>query len=259
MLEVRHLSVHFGAFQAVDDVSFSVKPGEWLMIVGPNGAGKSTVLNAVGQAVPYAGEVLLAGRDARHMKAKERAQKMGSLAQSHTMGYAFTVEEIVRLGRYAYTGAFSGFRETDEQAVRDALRFTGMEPLRAHSVLTLSGGELQRAFLSQLFAQNPPLLLLDEPTNHLDLAYQKQAFELIRHWLTQPGRAAVSVVHDLSLALSYGSHALLMLQGRAIAAGTVAETLSRENLYKAYGMDVHGWMRELFSQWPQETAPCDTP
>ncbi|MCE5344321.1 MAG: ABC transporter ATP-binding protein, partial [Eubacteriales bacterium] len=215
----------------------------------PNGAGKSTVLNAIAQAVPYTGEVLLFGQDVRRMKTRERAQKMGALTQNHAMGYAFTVEEIVRLGRYAYAGAFSGSSEADEIAVRDALRFTGMEPLRAHSVLTLSGGELQRAFLSQLFAQNPPLLLLDEPTNHLDLAYQKQAFELIRHWLTQPGRAAVSVVHDLSLALAYGTHALLMDQGHTVALGTAREALSRENLQQAYGMDIHSWMRGMLSQW----------
>ena len=253
MLDVRHLSVNFGAFAAVRDVSFTVEPGQWLMIAGPNGAGKSTLLSAIAQGLPYEGQVLLSGREVRREKPRERARAMGTLSQSHAVGYAFTVEEIVRLGRYAFTGAFSGFGAEDERAVREALRFTGMEPLRAHSVLTLSGGELQRAFLAQLFTQNPPLLLLDEPTNHLDLAYQKQAFELIRRWLTQAGRAAVSVVHDLSLARAYGTHALLLREGRAMAQGTVAEALSRENLQQAYGMDVHGWMRELLSQWPQES------
>ncbi len=252
MLDVRDLTVRFGAYRAVDGVSFSVEAGEWLMIAGPNGAGKSTVLSAVSQGVPYAGKVLLNGRDARRMKAKERARLMGVLSQSHAVGYAFTVEEIVRLGRYAYAGAFAGRNEADERAVAEALAFTGMEPYRAHSVLTLSGGELQRAFLSQLFAQNPPLLLLDEPTNHLDLAYQKQTFELIRRWLTQPGRAAVSVVHDLSLALAYGTRALLMDKGRIVAQGPVREALGRENLNRVYGMDVHGWMRGMLAQWTGE-------
>ncbi len=249
MLDVRNLGVRYGVFRAVDGVSFTVNPGDWLMIAGPNGAGKSTLLNAVAQGVPYTGEVLLGGKDARRIPPRSRARRMGLLGQTHTMGYAFTVEEIVRLGRYAYSGAFAGPDAADERAVAEALAFTGMEPYRAHSVLTLSGGELQRAFLAQLFAQNPPLLLLDEPTNHLDLAYQKQAFQLIRGWLKQPGRAAVSVVHDLSLARMFGTRALLLNEGRAVALDGVEETLSRENLSRVYGMDVHAWMGELLAQW----------
>ncbi|MFQ9449137.1 MAG: ATP-binding cassette domain-containing protein [Christensenellales bacterium] len=80
--------------------------------------------------------------------------------------------------------------------------------MRRASVLTLSGGELQRTFLAQVFAQNPQILILDEPANHLDLIYQKHIFSLIETWLRQPGRAVVSVVHDLSLARKYGTHAV---------------------------------------------------
>ena len=108
MLEVRDLTVRYGTLCVADSVSFSVQPGEWLMIAGPNGAGKSTVLNAVAQATPYTGQVLLNNRDARRIRPRERAKMLGILGQSHAVGYAFTVEEIVRLGRYAYSGPFSG-------------------------------------------------------------------------------------------------------------------------------------------------------
>ena len=249
MLDVQNLTVRYGTLTALDNVSFTVRPGEWVMVVGPNGAGKSTLLGALAQGVPYTGGVTLLKRDAHRMKPRERARLMGILSQSHAVGYAFTVEEIVRLGRYAYAGAFSGAAAGDAKAVRDALAVTGLEGCRAQSVLTLSGGELQRAFLAQLFAQNPQLLLLDEPANHLDLAYQKQVFGLIRDWLAEPGRAAVSVVHDLSLALRYGTRALLFNHGRLVADGPVREALSPENLRNVYGMDVYGWMREMLAQW----------
>jgi len=252
MLDVRGLTVRYGTRTVLNDVSFSVREGDWLMVAGPNGAGKSTVLNAVSQGVAYTGDVLLGGHDARRMKPRERARWLGTLTQSHHVGYAFTVEEIVRLGRYAYTGALSGQTDADRLAVEEALAITGMASYRAHSVLTLSGGELQRAFLAQLFAQNPRLLLLDEPTNHLDLSYQKQVFGLIRDWLKQPGRAAVSVVHDLSLARAYGTRALLLNGGGIEADGAVREALSRETLRRVYGMDVHGWMRSQLRQWEEE-------
>ena len=126
---------------------------------------------------------------------------------------------------------------------------TGLAHLRHASVLTLSGGELQRTFLAQVFAQNPQILILDEPANHLDLVYQKHIFSLIGEWLKTPGRAVLSVVHDLSLARRYGTHAVLMDHGRSVAQGTIPETLTGENLQTVYGMDVCGWMREMYAQW----------
>ena len=121
--------------------------------------------------------------------------------------------------------------------------------MRHASVLTLSGGELQRVFLAQLFAQAPQILLLDEPANHLDLVYQKQIFSLIREWLAQPGRAVLSVVHDLSLARAYGTHAVLMQHGRCVSQGPLDRVLTPENLQQVYGMDVYGWMQDMLKKW----------
>ena len=104
-------------------------------------------------------------------------------------------------------------------------------------------------FLSQVFAQDPQLLILDEPANHLDLVYQKHIFSLISDWLKTPGRAVISVVHDLSLARRYGTHAVLMKDGCCAAQGTIAETLTGENLQAVYDMDVYAWMREMLEQW----------
>ena len=250
MLEVRGLTVRYGAFTILDGLSFHVREGEWLMIVGPNGAGKSTVLGAVTQAVPYTGSVLLDGENVKKMKPAQRARKMGVLMQKNFAGYAFTVEEVVRLGRYAYApGVLSGHGAEDTEAVEEALKRTGLTAQRGQSVLTLSGGELQRTFLAQVLAQRPRLLLLDEPTNHLDLVYQKQVFELVGEWLRTPGRAVVSVVHDLSLAKAFGTRALLLDHGKRAATGPVGEVLCPEKLDGVYNMDVSAWMRKMLGQW----------
>ncbi len=250
MLEVKNLSVRFGALTIVDDVSFSLAEHSWLMAVGPNGAGKTTLVNAISQGIPYAGMVLFEHADVSKMKPLRRAKSMGVLTQSHHMAYSFTVEEIVRLGRYAYAPKlFSVRTDEDEEMVEEALRLTGMLGLREQSVLTLSGGELQRAFLAQVFAQNPKLLILDEPTNNLDLVYQKQMFELIGEWVKKPGRAVISVVHDLALARSYGTHAMLLNKGKLVACGEVDAVLTRENLSAVYAVDVYQWMKDMLSQW----------
>lgn len=249
MLEVKDMSVRYGSLTIVDDVSFSLRPGEWLMIVGPNGAGKSTIVNAISGGAPYSGTVTVDGADVRRMKPHTLARKLGVLTQNHFVGYSFTVGEVVRLGRYAYApGVFGSEREGEEQVAR-ALEKTGMARLERQSVLTLSGGELQRTFLAQLFAQDPELLILDEPTNHLDLVYQKQVFGLIREWIADTGRSVISVVHDLSLAMAFGSRALLIDRGRLVSDGAPRDVLSRGNLEKVYSMDVYAWMRDMLSQW----------
>ena len=255
MLDVDRLSVRYGTKQIVDALSFSVSEGQWLMIAGPNGAGKSTALAAITQGTPYTGRVLFEGQNVRSMKPALRARAIGVLAQNHFVGYGFTVEEVVRLGRFAYAGGvFGRSQEDDAGHVEQALTLTGLQDKRRQSVLTLSGGELQRTFLAQVLAQDPKLLLLDEPTNHLDLIYQKQIFALIGQWLQKPGRAVVSVVHDLSLARAFGTDALLMDSGRKIALGRANDVLTPANLDRVYGMDVAAWMRGLYRQWAEYAA-----
>ena len=239
MLEVRDLSVSYGTRRILDGVSFTVEAGQWLMLIGPNGAGKTTIVNAVSQGVSYTGQVLFEGKDVRRMRSRELARCLGVLTQNHYVGYSFTVEEVIRLGRYSHRpGYFEGGKDASEARVRDAVAKTGMGPFLRQSVLTLSGGELQRAFLAQLFVQDPRLLMLDEPTNHLDLIYQKQVFALVRKWMEDTGGAVVSVVHDLSLARMYGTHAVLLERGRPVVVGTIEEAFRPEVLNSVYGMDV---------------------
>lgn len=251
-LTVKDLSVRYGDYTVLDKVSFSLRAGQWLMVIGPNGAGKSTLLNAVSRGCRFAGDISLDGTPLQSYKAKALAKKLGVLAQNHAVSYAFSVEEVVSLGRYAHRESPLGGRsEEDAAAVKEALAVTGLTALKSNSVLTLSGGELQRTFLAQLFAQGPEILLLDEPTNHLDLIYQKQVFALVGEWLKTPGRAVLSVVHDLSLARKYGTDALLLNRGRVLGSGALGTVMTPEALQQAYGMDVYEYMRGLLTQWTQ--------
>ena len=248
ILRVENLSVSFGQTPIFQDVSFELNEGDWLMMIGPNGCGKSTLVRAISGAVPYAGRILYLDEDIRRLRPGELARNIGILAQNHYVGYGFTVREVVRLGRYAYTRNRGGDPEGESQ-IRRALELTGMNALADKSVLHLSGGELQRVFLAQLFAQAPRVLILDEPTNHLDLIYQKQIFELVSEWRKEPGRAVISVVHDLSLARAYGTQALLLYEKRALAQGSMERVFDPAYLNTAYGMDVAAWMRTMLSQW----------
>ena len=250
ILRGNHITVRYGNNTVVNDLSFHLEEGQWLMLAGPNGAGKTTLIEAIAQGVPYTGSIRWENQELCSLKPSQLAQKIGVLSQKNNVGYAYTVEEVVGLGRYAYrSGFFSNADDQGKVLVESALEATGLTNLRHASMLTLSGGETQRVFLAQVFAQNPQILVLDEPANHLDLNYQQQIFLLIREWLKEPGRAVLSVVHDLSLARHYGTHAILMDRGKSIARGAIHEVMTPDNLQQVYGMNVYEWMQKMFSQW----------
>ena len=149
MLRAENVTVRYGAQTVVNGLSFELRAGQWLMLVGPNGAGKSTLIEAIAQGVPYTGRISLEGRDIRALKGAERARSVGFLAQKNAVSYAYSVEEVVSLGRYAHASGFLSARDDEGEAcVERALEWTGLTALRRASVLTLSGGELQRTFLA---------------------------------------------------------------------------------------------------------------
>ena len=250
MLKAESLTVRYGDKTAVEGFSMQVQEGEWWVVIGPNGAGKSTLAGALGKTVSYEGVITFKERNIREITSQEYARKIGVLSQNHAPVYGFTVEEVVSLGRYArHTGFLRKGDPEGREKISQALALTGLSEMRNRNMLTLSGGEQQRVFLAQVLCQDPEILILDEPANHLDLPFQRELFRLIGDWLTQPGRAVITVMHDLSLARKYGTHALLLDRGRCAAQGRISEVMTAETLRAVYGMDVYGWIRELLSAW----------
>ncbi len=232
------------------DVSFEMKENEMLMVVGPNGAGKTTLIKAIMQNVPHEGKAFFDGVDIAKIPSRELARRIGVLTQNNTQHFSFTSHEVVSLGRYAYQkGLFAKPDEMDEEKISDAFRMTGTEHLKDRSIMTLSGGELQRIFLAAIFAQDPKILILDEPTNHLDIQYQIGIFDTLKEWVKGEGRSVIAVVHDLNIVYSYGAKALLLHRGEVYAYGDVEEVLNRENLKAVYEVDVAEWMQNLLRHW----------
>lgn len=250
LIQVKNLSVHLSGFCLLKEVTFDLEAHDRLMIVGPNGAGKSTLIQAMVQGVPYQGEIILEGTNLASLSSQERARKVGVFAQRNEVHYGFSVKEVVALGRYSYRQGFLSANDEEEQIkVKEALEATGLSGKSEQSVLTLSGGELQRVFLAQLFAQDPQILLLDEPTNHLDILFHKELQELISTWAQKNGRAVIAVVHDLSLARLYGNKTLLLAGGEVKAFGSQKEVFGQGPLNEVYQMDVFRWMETLYAPW----------
>lgn len=239
MLHVEGITVGYGGKPVVRDVSFDVAKGEIIGLLGPNGSGKTTVMKTIsGILSPENGLVMIDGKDLRTLKPKELARKMAVLPQLHPVTFSQTVKEVVSLGRYPHHGWMSSWRDEDEQAVLEAMDMTGVTDFGELTLDELSGGEQQRVYLAQAFAQKPDLLLLDEPTNHLDLKYQKQLLDLLRKRVVESGLTVVSIFHDVNLAALYCDRLIVLKNGEIIENAQPHAVLREGSMERVYEASV---------------------
>jgi len=233
ILDARDVTVRIGARALIDGVSLVIAPGETVALVGPNGAGKSTLLRALsGEIVPSAGRIALKGRDLRAYGPRALARHRATLSQSVSVGFPFTVAEVVAMGAGERRG---GGIDTLTDAALEEVDLAGF---RDRVITTLSGGEQQRAHFARVLVQlecgeaehGPGLLLLDEPTASLDLRHQLDLIAAIRR-RTDNGTTAIAVVHDLNLAALMAARVVVLGRGRIAADGppnaSIAEPVVR--------------------------------
>ena len=217
----------------VGPIDLSVGPGALLAIVGPNGAGKSTLLRLLaGDARPSAGSVTYDTRQASHIPVGELARLRSVLAQHQSEDVAFSVEEVVGMGRYALRMDPTVDSAQHQNAIDEAIARMGLRGLEDRPVARLSGGERQRTAIARTLAQDTPVVLLDEPTTALDIGHQQMVLETMAT-LSVQDRTVIAVLHDLNLAARF-SDVILLDRGRLAAHGAANDVLTADRLSDVY-------------------------
>ncbi|PZQ47037.1 MAG: cobalamin/Fe(3+)-siderophore ABC transporter ATP-binding protein [Rhodovulum sulfidophilum] len=228
-----------GRARIVEHLDLRVPPNRFTAVLGANGSGKSTILRALaGLHRPAAGAIRLDGADLGAIGTRQRARRIGLLAQGATAPEGLTVEELVRQGRYPHRRLFGGWSSADGAAVEAALRATATLELRGRPLEKLSGGQRQRAWVAMTLAQESDILLLDEPTTYLDLGHQADLLGLLRRLVDAGGRTVVAVLHDLIQAARHADHIILLGRDGILAQGAPAHVLTPDTLRAAYGIEV---------------------
>lgn len=236
-LLARDLRVSFGVTPVIDDVAIDLRPGGITAIVGPNGSGKSTLLRSLARLVTTDRGTLSVGDadDAFSLSSKEFARHLALLSQHMPAPAGMTVREVVWFGRYPHRSAWRGRDEDGPAAIDEALKLTGLVELADATMDTLSGGQMQRAWIASSLAQHTDVLLLDEPTNHLDLRYQVDVLNLIGELADNHHTAIGVVMHDLEQAAQIADRLLLLSAGTVVADGDPSHVLDPELLSGVYG------------------------
>lgn len=235
MLEAKQVRYRYEEDRGLLQGDFYAKRGETVGIIGPNGSGKSTLLKLLSnQLQAEQGEVLLDGKPIETYSAKERARKIAVLSQEQLTDLPFTVEEIVRMGRYPHQDRWFYLSARDKEMVSCAMQSTETISFRHRWLQTLSGGERQRISIAKCYAQDPTYLLLDEPNSYLDLHYQWKLLKMLQQWRKDNERTLILVLHDINLAAIFCERIYLLSAGRVIVSGTPKEVIIKERLEEVY-------------------------
>ncbi len=221
LIEIEGLTKRFGAFTAVDDVSFTVKRGEVLGCLGPNGAGKSTTMRMLaGFMTPTAGTARICGHDVQKQSIAAR-KALGFLPEG-----APTYPDMTVTGFLRFVAAIRGYNGGEAaDRVEHAIGLTQLESVRLQPVETLSKGFKRRVGLAQSMLHDPPVLVLDEPTDGLDPNQKHEVRALIARMA--PEKAIVISTHILEEVGALCTRAIIIAHGRIVADGTPAELEAR--------------------------------
>lgn len=225
---------YFGR-DVLDEVSFSVEPGEFVGVIGPNGSGKSTLLKVIAGLLPaQCGCVLVFGQppspEVRHL--------IGYVPQSESINWSFpvTVSDVVLMGTYSKLGLFRRPSAAERAAAEAAIAQVGMQDHSGAQIGQLSGGQQQRVFVARALVAKPKLMLLDEPIAGVDATTQHAIFTLLEQLKTN-GTTIVATTHDLSCVAEWFDR-VLALNHRVVAFGKPQEVLTNETLSATFGSHV---------------------
>jgi len=234
LLEARNLGFAYQDRPVLAEVSFSIAAREVVGLVGPNGSGKSTLLRlALGLLAADHGEVCIMEQPVAALSRKALARRAAFVPQDTVMDIAFTVRDVVAMGRHPHLGRFQPETDTDAEAIRWALAATATQELAERALQELSGGERQRVILARALAQQATVLLLDEPTANLDVAHQLEMLMLVRR-VVEEERCALIAIHDLALAARFCDRIVMLSEGAVVALGTPREVITEARLARYF-------------------------
>ncbi|MCI8646129.1 MAG: ABC transporter ATP-binding protein [Firmicutes bacterium] len=237
IIEVKDAAFSYdGKRMIFEHVGLQAAEGEILCIIGPNGCGKSTLIDCMlGLNKLKAGQIFISGREAEALTPREFAEQVAYVPQGHRTTFAYTVLDIVTMGRTYASRTFAPPGKEQRKIAREALKQVGLSGFEDREYTRLSGGELQLVMIARAIAQQSRLLIMDEPTAHLDFTHELNVMEVITRLVKEQGLSIIMATHFLNQAYylenaGANTRVALMNDGGLAMTGTPSQVLTQENL-----------------------------
>ena len=238
VLQASALSIGYERRVVAGGIDLAVRRGEVLCLLGPNGAGKTTLFKTLlGLIPPLGGQVTIDGRPLGALTRGELALAMAYVPQAQVMEFAYTVLDLVLMGRTAHLGPFSAPGRRDHERAHAALADLGIADLALAEANRISGGQRQLCLVARALAQDAPLLVMDEPTASLDLGNRLLVLARVKA-LSSQGYGVVFSTHDPDQARELATSVAVIAHGRLAAYGPPDDTLTGPILSAVYGVEV---------------------
>ena len=231
MLEIKNLTVEYGNFRAIDNVSFTIKDGEFVAVIGSSGGGKSSLMKAINLLVkPKSGSIKIDDEemtDLSSRKLRMKRRKIGFVFQDYNLIDRLSVIENVLTGRLGYKSSLKSllgiFSKEEYENAEKALEKVGLLEKLFVRGDELSGGQKQRVAIAKALVQEPKIILADEPVASLDVNSSKIIMEYFKEINRVQGITVIINIHDVNIALKYADRVIALKKGKIVFDGKGSE------------------------------------
>lgn len=239
ILRIENASFSYNRGEKIfEDINLEVNKSDVLCILGPNGTGKSTLIKCINGLLNLdSGDIFLNSANISEMARTDLAKMVGYIPQSHSSTFAFSVFDVILMGRAPHLNVTSVPGKKDFKIADKAMENLGISHLKDKSYTEISGGEKQMVLLARVLTQEPELLLLDEPTSHLDFGNQIRTLDVINR-LSENGLSVVMTSHYPDHAFLSSNKVAIMKDKGIMDIGKPENVVTEENMKKAYGINV---------------------
>ncbi len=242
MLEIKNLTVEYGNFRAIDNVSFTIKDGEFVAVIGSSGGGKSSLMKAINLLVkPKSGSIKIDDEEMTALSSRKlrmKRRKIGFVFQDYNLIDRLSVIENVLTGRLGYKSSLKSllgiFSKEEYENAEKALEKVGLSEKLFVRGDELSGGQKQRVAIAKALVQEPKIILADEPVASLDVNSSKIIMEYFKEINRVQGITVIINIHDVNLALKYADRVIALKKGKIVFDGKGSE-ITDDVLKRVYG------------------------
>lgn len=237
ILYTNKLAVGYNNSILIENINIKVERGQIVTLIGPNGVGKSTILKSIIQQLDkISGEIYINNTNLMNINKHKLSKIMSILMTERIKSEFMTCEDVVKSGRYPYTGQFGILSDYDKKQVSEAMKLTSVKEISDRDFNHISDGQKQRVMLARAICQEPDILILDEPTSFLDIHHKLELLNILKKLVREKNIAVIMSMHELDFAQRISDYVVCINNNKIDRCGVPDEIFNTDYITKLYNL-----------------------